>query len=160
MDNRLSWFLGRLDRAFGDDAFYVHLKRDDLETARSFLRRYDSGIVKAYRTGILMGTPRDEDPLHVCLDYCETVNANIEAFLKDKTKKINVALENAKEDFRSFWDLIRAEGDLAAALSEWDTFHNASGSNHKPTRRGAAGHSFLARLARRARRAVGGLRSS
>ena len=126
-DNRLSWFLGRLERAYGDDAFYVHLKRNDLDTARSFIKRYDSGIIKAYRSGPLMGSPPNTNPLHLCLDYCDTVNANIEAFLKDKTKKTNVSLENAKEDFKHFWDLIGAAGDLRAALSEWDKINNASG---------------------------------
>lgn len=28
VDNRLSWTLGRLDQAFGRDAFYVHLLRN------------------------------------------------------------------------------------------------------------------------------------
>lgn len=27
-DNRLAWLLGRLDRKYGDRAFYVHLTRD------------------------------------------------------------------------------------------------------------------------------------
>ena len=48
-DNRLSWLLGRLDKKYGDDPFYVHLKRNENDTARSFTRRYSSGIIKAYR---------------------------------------------------------------------------------------------------------------
>ena len=27
-DNRLAWYAGRLEKRYGDDAFYVHLKRD------------------------------------------------------------------------------------------------------------------------------------
>ncbi len=27
-DDRLSWFLGRLDKQYGNSAFYVHLKRN------------------------------------------------------------------------------------------------------------------------------------
>lgn len=145
-DNRLSWFLGRLERAYGDEAFYVHLKRDDAATARSFARRYDAGIIKAYREAVLMGGAPGADPLRLCLDYCETVNANIEAFLRDKTKKAHVSLEHAKEDFANFWRLIRAEGDLAAALAEWDHVYNASGSGPGRVRLGAS----LRRLARRA----------
>jgi len=34
-DNRLSWLLGRLDDRYGDEAFYVHLQRDILDTARA-----------------------------------------------------------------------------------------------------------------------------
>ncbi|HYP52343.1 MAG TPA: hypothetical protein VEQ42_02320 [Pyrinomonadaceae bacterium] len=155
VDNRLSWFLGRLEKAYGDEAFYVHLRRDDLATARSFVRRYDRGIIKAYREGILLGIPEDAEPLGVCLDYCETVNANVELFLKDKTKKARVSLENAKEDFKNFWGLIGAEGDLRAALSEWDVAHNASG---RASGRVKGGGSILARLAHKARKVVGSQR--
>ena len=42
-DNRLSWFLGRLDREYGDDAFYVHLVRNTKDVARSYARRFTSG---------------------------------------------------------------------------------------------------------------------
>ena len=125
-DNRLSWFLGRLDKAFGDDAFYVHLKRNEIDTANSFKKRYNNGIIKAYRKKILMKITSGSDPLDVALDYYNTVNSNIELFLKDKTKKMTFSLENAKMDFRSFWNSIGAEGSLKFALSEWDVYHNAS----------------------------------
>jgi hypothetical protein len=118
-DNRLSWFLGRLDRRYGDNAFYVHLKRNELDTARSYARRWDKGIIKAYRRWIILGGKLDVEPVDMCLDYCETVNSNIEAFLKDKTRKLTFNLENAKEDYRRFWE-------LDAALAEWDVNYNAS----------------------------------
>ena len=125
-DNRLSWFLGKLDYYYGDEAIYVHLKRDINSTASSFLRRYNSGIMEAYRTRIHIGVPDEINSLSVALDYCNTVNSNIEFFLKDKSFKMNFSLENAKEDFKSFWHLIKAEGDLDAALSEFDAFHNST----------------------------------
>ena len=53
-DNRLSWLLGRLDKVYGDRAFYVHLKRNPEDTIRSFSRRIDFGILKAFEQGILM----------------------------------------------------------------------------------------------------------
>jgi hypothetical protein len=128
-DNRLSWLLGRLDQAYGDDAFYVHLKRDELETARSFTKRYDRGIIRAYRgNGILVGLPEDSDPLEVSLDYCRTVNTNIELFLKDKTRTMVIELEDIRAGFERFWDAIEAEGNKDAALEELGTRHNASGS--------------------------------
>ncbi|WNC29392.1 hypothetical protein [Thermosynechococcus sp. PKX82] len=40
VDNRLSWFLGRLDQTYGDRAYDVHLRRDDLSVARSYRQRY------------------------------------------------------------------------------------------------------------------------
>ena len=126
-DNRLSWFLGRLDQKYGDSAFYVHLTRDRMQTAKSYAKRTTSGlIINAYANGILLERKQDFDMLNVCLDYCDTVNTNIEAFLKDKTNKMNFSLENAKEDFGIFWQRIGAEGNLTAALDEWERAYNTS----------------------------------
>ena len=75
VDNRLSWLIGRLDKAYGDEAFYVHLKREDSLVAKSFTKRYGGGIIKAYRgNGIIMGLPEAIDSMSVSLDYCRTVN--------------------------------------------------------------------------------------
>ena len=127
-DNRLSWFLGRLERAYGDHAMYVHLRRNDLDTAQSYVRRwkFKYGIIRAYSLAITAWPPPEMNPLDICLDYCETVNSNIEAYLADKTHKMNFSLENAKEDFKRFWDLIGAQGDLEGALAEWDRSYNSS----------------------------------
>jgi hypothetical protein len=128
-DNRLSWFLGRLDKTYGNDAFYVHLKRNEVDTARSFVKRCNTGIIGAYRADILMRCPPDSDPMAACLDYYHTVNSNIESFLKDKTRVMIFSLETAKRDFQSFWSLINAEGNFSAALAEWDIAYNASPRN-------------------------------
>lgn len=126
-DVRLAWFLGRLDRKYGDNAFYVHLRRNDMETARSFTARYSQGIMRAYRGGgILMGLPEDTPPIQVALDYCDTVNSNIELFLKDKTHKMNMRLETWTQDFPKFWQAIGAEGDLEAALAKLGTRFNST----------------------------------
>jgi len=106
-DNRLSWLLGRLDEKYGDDAFYVHLKRDENATAASFVKRYRKGIMKGYRK-ILHGLPLNANKHAVALDYCHTV------------------IENGKEDFTRLWELIGAEGDKEKALSEFEICHNAS----------------------------------
>ncbi len=126
-DNRLSWLLGRLDKFYGNDAFYVHLKRNARDTATSFVRRYSGGIIKAYRgNGILMRLPEQSDPMSVCLDYCDTVNSNIESFLKDKSKKMEFSLEQAKEDFPQFCDWIGAELNMDTALLEFNIRYNSS----------------------------------
>jgi hypothetical protein len=62
----------------------------------------------------------------IARDYLQTVNANIRLFLKDKSRKMAVSLETVKSDFANFWDSINAQGDLEAALREWDTQYNAS----------------------------------
>src|SRR5262249_21831625 len=119
-DNRLSWLLGRLDQVYGDEAFYVHLKRDVQAVAASYARRDGTGIMQAYRDpGIVMGLPKYTDPTTVAADYCNTVNSNIELFLKDKSRQMVFHLETAQQDFPVFCDLIGAEGDLAGALNEF-----------------------------------------
>ena len=124
-DNRLSWLLGRLDTAYGDNAFYVHMKRNENDTARSLIKRYSSGIMRAYRFGgILLKLPKDSDPMVVAVDYCHTVNSNIELFLKDKMKTMVFNIENADRDFPVFWKLIGAEGDMNAAMTEFNNFYN------------------------------------
>lgn len=126
IDNRLSWFLGRLDREYGRDAFYVHLVRDEVEVAKSFVGRFfEGGIIKAYTFGIYappLFTLDDEMIMEYCLDYVRTVNANIAMFLEDKDM-VQVNLERIRRDFTYFW-LDIAQGDLNAALAEWDVKHN------------------------------------
>ncbi|MDJ0806557.1 MAG: hypothetical protein QNJ78_06950 [Gammaproteobacteria bacterium] len=124
-DNRLSWLLGRLDKRFSDDAFYVHLSRDPQAWADSFMRRSSYGIMRAYREGILLGGSQQTDRA-IAKDYLETVEGNIRLFLQDKTQQMTFSLENAAHDFRRFWQRIGAEGDLHKALGEWSIRYNAS----------------------------------
>jgi hypothetical protein len=132
VDNRLSWLLGRLDRVYGDEAFYVHLKRDREATAKSFTRRYDMGIIEAYRKRVIWQA--DGDPavksIDICKHYCDTVNSNIEFFLKNKTKTMQFRLQSAEGDFRTFWDRIGAGENLSTSVQEWQRKYNVSDSEH------------------------------
>jgi len=125
-DNRLSWLLGRLDQAYGDDAFYVHLQRNIQDTAASFARRIDFGILKAYEQGILMHDTHRLPADAVAHDYLQTVDSNIQLFLKDKSARMDISLETVATDFTEFWHRINAQGDLEAALREWGIHYNAS----------------------------------
>lgn len=131
VDNRLSWFLGRLDSTYGKNAYYVHLQRDILKTAESFCDRWNFGIMQAYRIGILMGNPKlqeatdEKTKFSVAFDYCCTVNENIRCFLKDKPNYMTFRLENAANDWERFWNWIGAKGDFAASLGEWSINYNA-----------------------------------
>lgn len=125
-DNRLAWFLGRLGETYGDQAFYVHLRRHRQDTADSFVRRAEFGIMKAYREGILMGGQPGQSSMDIALDYIKTVESNIELFLQDKPNTMSFTLENAVDDFHSFWGRIGAHGDYDKAISEWSVNHNAS----------------------------------
>ena len=125
-DNRLSWLLGRLDRRFGDRAFYVHLTRAVEPVAASWAKRAHTGMMNAYRYAILWHCPKDATPYEVALDYCDTVEANIRLFLRDKTNGMEFRLEQARERFPEFWRRIGATGDLTAALAEFEVRHNAA----------------------------------
>lgn len=125
-DNRLAWFLGRLEQTYGDKAYYVHLGREREKVAASFARRMDFGIMKAYREGILLEGEPGQSAHALAHDYLDTVEANIALFLRHKPHKMAFRLEHAKEDFRTFWHWIGAEGDLDRALAEWDHRYNAS----------------------------------
>lgn len=125
-DNRLSWLLGRLDRAYGNDAFYLHLRRNRTDTTASFARRQHMGIMKAYREGILLNGDADPSAEEIARDYIDTVESNIALFLRNKSHWMSFDLERAADDFSRFWQWIGAEGDLERALQEWQVSHNAS----------------------------------
>ena len=124
-DNRLTWFLGRLDRSYGDRAMYVYLRRD-AEAIASSHSKVDFGTMRAYRNDMVFGLPRSTDRLAVARDYVDTVDSNIEFFLRDKSNTMHIDLETAIEQFPEFWERIGAEGDLRAALMEFGVHHNSS----------------------------------
>ncbi len=125
-DNRLSWLLGRLDNKYANNAFYVHLTRNNNDVATSFSKRINFGILKAYEQGILMHERHLLPAEDIAKDYIETVESNIKLFLKDKSNKMDISIETVKTDFTQFWGNIGAEGDLEKALKEWDIKHNAT----------------------------------
>lgn len=130
-DNRLSWFLGQLDTAYGDEPLFVHLKRDFNKTVNSFMNRWNGrgSVVYAYCEGLKMIPPEKldkEQKVQICKDYVETVTMNIDFFLKDKSKVLEIYIENIKDDFPKFWEAIGAEGDMDEALKTFDVKYNAS----------------------------------
>jgi hypothetical protein len=134
IDNRLSWFLGRLDKVYGKNAIYIHMVRDSTKTAESYRRRWnrETGIVRAYAYGILKRQEHEiKDMEKICLDYVENVNENITLFLKDKPHKMIFRLEEGEEDLRKMWDLIKAEGDFDDALASFTNRHNEGWENEK-----------------------------
>lgn len=128
VDNRLAWFLGRLDRAYGNRAYYVHLLRDPVRVASSWSERFSvlGGIAPAYRDNILAGasTSIPITRASAATDYVRTVTENIELFLKDKDNAIRLRTEEIADGFPRFWNWIGAEGDLEAAMSEWSQIHD------------------------------------
>lgn len=130
-DNRLTWFLGQLDQKYGDDAFYVHLLRERAGTVISYAKRWDSNvtIVRGFGESILIRRPdqiSDIEKLQISSDYYDAANANIELFLKDKSKKMTMHLETLEEDFKILWEKISAKGNLDVALRELSQKYNTS----------------------------------
>jgi hypothetical protein len=128
IDNRLSWFLGELDKIYGDNAYYVHLIRDTVDVAKSYLKRWDGGIMRAYRDGIILEIEKNGDynKLELAISMCNTINNNIELFLKDKTKKMKIDLKESKSKFIDFCSDIKAEINITNAISEFDIKYNSS----------------------------------
>ena len=110
-DNRLSWLLGRLERAYGDNAFYVYLERDADNTAKSFAKR-KGGRMAFYRGGGVIKGYKKTDDFAIAKDYVDTVTENIRVFLKNKSNKMDFRLENAKIDFLQFIKIVGATGNL------------------------------------------------
>ncbi len=128
-DNRLAWFLGRLDLQYPREVFYVHLRRERLAVAKSYATRLDRGLIMdAWAHGIHLGLPEDIRPraLEIALDYVDTVTANIERFLAGRANSMAFHIESAKEDFPHFWARIGAQGDFAVALAEFDVTYNTA----------------------------------
>lgn len=137
IDNRLAWFLGRLEQAFGDAAFYVHLRRDDEATAASHVRRWNKPAMQSYRKGILWDVDPETDRLALARDLNLTMNSNIELFLRDKSRTMRVDIETATSSFPAFWEAIGAEGDLEAALAELTLRHHEGTAQRTTARPGS-----------------------
>lgn len=130
-DNRLTWHLGRLNDEFGREPFYVHLKRNRQAVAKSFMSRFylPGSMIDAFTEGIHKIPPEklsEKERKQACLDYVDSVNSNIELFLADKPNRLDIHLEHIQEDFPKFWKAIGAEGDLSAALKEFEKKHNST----------------------------------
>jgi len=128
IDNRLTWLLGKLDKKYGNSAFYVHLKRNRDEVAESLNKRWKGypSIIEAYRKNIIVTKDRT---INICYDYYDTVNSNIEMFLKDKEYKMKFNMDNCENDFELFWKKIKAKGEFEKAMEEWDRTYNSSKDN-------------------------------
>ena len=124
VDDRLSWLLGRLEEAYGDEAFYVHLKRNDEDTAASRMRRWNKPLMRAYRAGILWDVDPDVDRLEVARDSQPhgELQYRFSSCVTSRSRMV-IEIETATETFPTFWQRIGAEGDLDAALAEFGRRH-------------------------------------
>jgi hypothetical protein len=130
-DNRLTWFTGELAKRFTSDVLYINLIRDFDATVDSFHHRlqnssYRASIMTAFGHGIVMkpGDWRKDQERELAAFYVQTVQSNIEHFLKDREHRV-VHLEDGGASFDEFLQFIGAEGDLAKVRSTWLEVHNA-----------------------------------
>ena len=81
MDNRLTWFLGRLDQQYGQDARYVWLSRDLEQVAASCARTFPQGMMAQWVRGVTLGAPtHPEAVLQGARDMVASISANIRLF--------------------------------------------------------------------------------
>ncbi|HEV8485823.1 MAG TPA: hypothetical protein VGV87_19935 [Blastocatellia bacterium] len=90
---------------------------------RSILFSFSQGILQHYDEAERLS---DRERYQIGLQYWDTVNDNIDLFLRDKSQKMTLWLHDIKDPFRSFWGRIGAQGDIEAAAAEWDTRHNVT----------------------------------
>lgn len=132
-DNRLSWDLGRLNKHFGQDAFYVHLTRNHSKIAKSYSRRvyYPNSIIKAYCDGIKKNPTEKlskNDIQNYALDMVENIETSIQYFLKDKPHQMTIDIEEIESKFPVFWKKINGRGNLKSAQKTLLKNHNSSKS--------------------------------
>jgi hypothetical protein len=92
--DHIAWLLGRLEARFGREACYVHLRRDRDACAKSHNRRWEKrGMMMAYARGILNRRREHGFNIDVCYDYLDTIEANINLFLRGKPHQMELWLE-------------------------------------------------------------------
>ncbi len=132
VDNRLTWFLGTLGKLYDSkDVLYVHLIRDPEKVSQSMNKRWKlpnrSNIMRSFAHGIVM---RNEDydeksKLKAAEYYVQTVNNNIEEFIKHRPSMTVNLLDNGKT-FDEFLNRINAVGDIEKVKNVWNKVHNES----------------------------------
>ncbi len=125
IDNRLSWFLGRLEKKYGSTPLYIHLFRKEEDVVESYNKRWFNrgSIVRAYARGILS---RQDKSLSISQDMVQCQLENIESFLSDKKNVLKIDIGNPEEGFTQFWKAINATGNLETALNKLKVAKNTS----------------------------------
>jgi hypothetical protein len=131
-DNRLAWFLGGLEKKYGDSAIYVHLTRDVDQVIDSYSKRYNptwqTGIIFGYAHSILMRNEylTQAEIKQVAGMYVETVTDNILHFLSTKSRVVNISIDNPMVGVNELWNIAGFQGDREACELEWRKKYNNS----------------------------------
>lgn len=130
VDNRLAWFLGRLQETYGEDAFYVHLIRDQRQVAASYDRRWHhrGSLIQGFDQAILRNTlPHDDTGL----ELVRTIDENIRCFLRDKPHVMTIDIDQIEHQFPVFAQRVGAHGEIQNALAEFSQRHNTTAPNNE-----------------------------
>ena len=130
-DNRLTWFLGSLDKLYGNKAYYVKLTRNKDKIINSYLKRksLNQGILPAFAINILQQKKwsiSKDGYRWAAKHYINTVYDNIDFYLRDKTNKIEFDIDDPIDKFNQIWLDIEAEGNLNNAMEEFLKYYNLS----------------------------------
>lgn len=127
IDHRLAWFLGTIDIMYRDEPVYVHLTRNPEKVARSWAAKsgHKPGQAATWSETVIYQPESKIKPLDAARLMVESVNHNIDLFLKDKTKVVRMRIEDPHDAFDEFWDLIGATGNKRKAHEELKVKHNA-----------------------------------
>ena len=115
--------LGGLKSSY-PDARYVYLSRPEDEIVDSLLKRWGKSAWLRYLDG-LYNPETDDERRQVCAMCVRRMTDNLRLFLGSlgADQVVEIPLHDAKRCFPSFLTWIGAEGDLAAAVAEWDKVH-------------------------------------
>ena len=130
-DNRLTWFLGSLQKMYGNEAFYLKLTRNKKNIIDSYLMRksFNQGIIPAYAINIFQQNKwkiSKKGYKWAVEHYVNTSYNNIDYFLEDKQHKLEIDIDNPLDKFKLFWNNIQAKGNIQLALNEFSSNYNSS----------------------------------
>lgn len=129
VDPHLAWMIGPMVERH-PEAYFVHLQREKEQVVDSWRRR---GILPHSGPAPLIDVicqaqckrlPPQQYGAALGLLY-DMVNANLRVALQ-RVRSTHIWLHEANVDFPRFWRAIDAEGDMRAALAEFDRRYNAS----------------------------------
>ena len=130
-DNRLAWFLGSLEKLYGNKAYYIKLTRNKDKIMNSYLKRksLNQGILPAFAINIFQQKKRSiskDGYIWATKHYINTVYDNIDFYLRDKTNKIEFDIDDPIDKFHQIWIDIEAQGNLNKAMKEFSKNYNSS----------------------------------
>lgn len=131
-DNRLIFYLAQIEEKFGDDAYYVFLKRDPAAIVKSYARRWHLtvSIVRAWTHGIRM-IPRIEeaDIEDCCQDFVSYADSTLSLFLARQRHVMMFDTADAANEFIRFSKWIGVGTPPPAAIEQWNKRHNLNPDN-------------------------------